>query len=131
MDISTDGLCGALNVDLIFHYTDDELANGSNITESELKTFKYNGTTWDNMGGAVDTAANTVRLNGVTALSNWTIGDPTGSNGNPTALGLQFFAARAPGSRWAGLLVAVVWGLSVGVVGWGGWRSLKRWRLYP
>jgi len=121
--ITTDGTCGTLDVDLIFHYTADELANGSGVTAGELKAFRLNSATWEQLGGTVDTTAHTVRLNNVTTLSDWTIGDPTA--GTPTAVTLTSFAVKNFGRTITGLIVAAVWGISAGVIGVGGWR---RWR---
>ena len=95
-DITTDGNCGTLNVNLVFNYTDGDLTNGNNVTEGNLKVFKHaSGTTWTNMGGTADTGANTVTLTGVSSLSDWTIGDPTA--GDPNAVMLRGFSARSAG----------------------------------
>jgi len=112
--ISSDGNCGSLNVNLSFSYTDTELANGNNITESNLVAFENTGpTSWSNRGGTVDTGANKVTVTGVTSLSSWTIGDPTSSgNNNPTVVLLADFSTQmAPGSPlilFLGIFIALV-----------------------
>jgi len=107
-NITTDGNCGVLNVDLAFHYSDTELANGNNIVEGSLKAFKHTtGQTWANQGGAVDTGANTVTLTGVSSLSSWTLGDPSSSgNSNPSIITLRTFAGRPAAAR-PGVLAAI------------------------
>ncbi len=57
------------------------------------------------------------------SLNHWTIGNDGSS---PTALRLHSFATSAGGRGWAGLLIAVVWSFSAGVVGWGGCRLVKK-----
>jgi uncharacterized delta-60 repeat protein len=99
--------CSTLNVDLVFSYTDAELANGNNVMEANLVTFKHTGGgSWSNQGGTVDTGANTVTLTGVTSLSDWTIGD---SSSSPTAITLQGFTAH---TGWDIYLI-----LAVGLLG--------------
>jgi len=119
--ISSDGYCGSLNVNLAFSYTDTELANGNNITESNLVSFENTGpTSWTNRGGTVDTGTNKVTVTGVTSLSSWTIGDPsTSGNDNPTAILLDDFSSpESPGSPlflFLGIFIALV---STSIVFW-------------
>ena len=44
------------------------------------------------------------------------------ATGNLNAVPRQYFETRSPGQKITGSLVALVWGASVGVVGFGGWQ---------
>lgn len=80
------------NMDLTLCYTDDELAQGNTVTEANLVIFKNTGgAIWTSQGGTVDTDANCVTLDGVTSLSNWTLGDSI--SGSPTAVSLRSLSA--------------------------------------
>ena len=48
--------------------------------------------------------------------------------GTSQAVTLKYFAARTLGQKWTGLLVALVWGVSAGVVGLGERCVMKRRR---
>ncbi|MCB2229636.1 hypothetical protein KQH82_02895 [bacterium] len=65
----------ALNAALTFHYADAEL-NGN--AEAELAMYRSTdgGTVWESLGGIVDTAANTVTIDGVGSLGWLTLGGP-------------------------------------------------------
>ncbi|MBN1535819.1 MAG: hypothetical protein JW908_03725 [Anaerolineales bacterium] len=83
---------------LEFCYSDAELANAMNVTESSLAVFKYNdgSGSWISQGGTVNTGSNCVTLTGVSALSDWTLGDTTTSgNSGPTAVALDSFSGQA------------------------------------
>lgn len=90
----TNECAGEYSMDLTLCYTNDELAQSNGVTEANLVMFKNTGgATWMNQGGTVNTDANCVTLNGVTSLSNWTLGDP--SSGNPTAVSLRSLSAAS------------------------------------
>lgn len=77
----------AYDLDLTLCYTDDELAAaGAGVIESELVLFRNTGgPLWMQVGAdSRDTIGNCVTKNGVTALSDWTLGMP----GQPNALRL-------------------------------------------
>jgi uncharacterized delta-60 repeat protein len=102
--------CSPVNVDLVFHYTDDELANANSVTEVNLISYKYIGG-WVNQCSThtcvVDAGANTVTIQGVTSLSDWTLGDPTTSgNSDPTSVTLKSVSGNAMAK--AGMFIAVV-----------------------
>lgn len=83
---------------LEFCYSDAELANAMNVTESSLAVFKYNdgSGSWVSQGGTVNTGSNCVTLTGVSALSDWTLGDTTTSgNSGPTAVALNIFSGQS------------------------------------
>jgi hypothetical protein len=114
----TSDCSGEYGMTLTLCYTDDELARSNNVTEANLVMFKSDGgATWVNQGGVAGTGANCVTLSHVSALSDWTLGDPT--VGAPTAVGLRLLAARADARPWAGVLVVVVGGAWV-------WRARAR-----
>jgi hypothetical protein len=81
------------NLDLTLCYTDWELSQGNNVTEADLKTYRWSGSAWVDMGGTVDVDNNCVTKSGVTELSDWTLGDGP-PNGGPTAVTLVRFTAR-------------------------------------
>lgn len=69
-------------VDLTFCYTNWELGV---LDENNLLFYRFDGTTWQNMGfSSRDTLNNCVTLNGVTALSAWTL-----ATSAPTAVNVQ------------------------------------------
>jgi len=108
-NITTD--CTTYNLDLTFQYTDAELANTRDVSEVALVAFR-NSTggenDWVTMGGIVDLATNTVTVNGVTALSAWTLGDPLHT---PTALNLVTFSAETHHDWISILSILVLFGL--------------------
>lgn len=63
-----------LNATIVFRYRDAEL-NG--LTESNLVLYRSTdgGTTWQEVGGTVDTDANTITATGVDGFSMWTAGE--------------------------------------------------------
>ncbi len=77
-----------LNATLVFHYLDNEL-NG--LTEDDLALFKStdNGSTWNKMGGEVETSENTITLSGINSFSLWTAGDKN----SPLPVELTSFSA--------------------------------------
>ena len=70
-------------------YLDTEL--GSNV-ESQLRLWRYDGATWVDQGGAVDTTNNHVEVSGVTAFSPWAV-----SSGQSTAVTLRTLSAAPQG----------------------------------
>lgn len=95
------------SMDLTLCYTNDELAQSNNVTESNLVIFKNTGgATWMNQGGIVDTDANCVTLSGVTSVSNWTLGDPT--SGDPTAVSLRSLSAAGVSHDWSMIFLSMV-----------------------
>jgi autotransporter-associated beta strand protein len=64
-----------LNASFVFHYFDEELNTGyGNITEADLFLWRYDGSVWENQGGTVDEAANTISKSGIPQFSEWTSG---------------------------------------------------------
>jgi uncharacterized delta-60 repeat protein len=65
--------CATLNYDLILSYTDDELAHAKGALENFL-TPLYSadgGSTWVTQAGELDTAANSITLQGMSTLGQW------------------------------------------------------------
>jgi hypothetical protein len=110
-NISASG--GTYNLDLTLCYTDWELSQGNNVTEADLKTYRWSGSAWVDMSGTVDVDNNCVTKSSVTELSDWTLGDGP-PNGGPTAVTLAHFTARPAGSGNGFVLALValgaVWG---------------------
>lgn len=81
-----------LNATIVFRYTDAEL-NG--LDESALVLFRSedDGATWNQVGGTVDTGANTITATGVDGFSLWTA---AGTGALPVEL--VAFAATADGN---------------------------------
>ncbi len=89
--LSTD--CATYNFDLVFDYTDVELANGKSMVEGDLRAYRStNGNAYALVSSAVNTGANTVTVLGVTQLSSWALGSNT-----PLAVDLVAFTATATG----------------------------------
>lgn len=86
--IGDDGNCGTLDVDLTFHYTDDDLATISN--EALLKAYRYDGSNTTGPFGTVNTTTNSVSVEDISELSNWTV-----ATEEPTAIELDYFTATA------------------------------------
>jgi len=64
-----------LNATFVFQYFDEELNTGyGNITEADLVLWRFNGSAWENQGGTVDEAANTISKSGIPQFSEWTSG---------------------------------------------------------
>lgn len=96
------------SLNLTLCYTDEQLAAGTDVTEANLKVFKSEtGLTWTNMGGVADPANNCVNLDGVTALSRWTLFDPT----TPTAVTVDSFSVTNAIPPWWLLLLGIAGGL--------------------
>lgn len=110
----TNTCVGEYRMTLTLCYTEDELTRSIAVTEANLQLFRNTGgPTWENQGGVVDEGANCVTLNNVTALSNWTLGDPT--QGGPTAVTVRALTARPTAPQWALLLVGMLGCTLVGV----------------
>ncbi len=73
-----------LNATLVFHYDDSEL-NGLDESTLILYCSVDGGSTWQPMGGSVNTTENTITLSGITSFSRWTAGG-TGDNALPVEL---------------------------------------------
>ncbi|GAB4404739.1 MAG: hypothetical protein OHK0052_27120 [Anaerolineales bacterium] len=107
----------ALNVDLVFSYTNTELAYGSGIIESNLSAYRHSAG-WGAVGSTVNTSANTVTVPGVTALSDWTIGNPT-----PNAVTLNAFSVQAISPAFGLSIVLLVGLILAGAALWVGQRK--------
>jgi hypothetical protein len=86
--------CPSYTFDLTFSYTDTELLFGNNVAEADLQAYRapaMNGP-YSPVAGAVDTAANTVTVTGVTHLSWWGL-----SSNAPSAVTLAGFSAVQQG----------------------------------
>ena len=114
-DISS-GMAG-FNTQVVFHYDEADLPPG--MPEGNLDgAYRWNGSSWDYVGGSVDTSANTVAVNGVTAFSKWALGGP-----GPTAVRLlSFRAAPGPG----GILLVWETAAELDNAGFHLYRSLSR-----
>jgi len=104
---------------LEFCYSDAELANAMNVTESSLAVFKYSdgSGSWVSQGGTVNTGSNCVTLSGVSELSDWTLGDSTTSgNLGPTAVALDTFRSQprriVPWLLVCSVALLLLWALS-------------------
>ncbi len=76
-DISAHGGTG-FNATLTVHYDDAEVIGFTN-NDDFLELYKYSGSYWMQMGGTVNTTANTVTLAGVSEMSIWALSDPNDS----------------------------------------------------
>lgn len=78
---SVSGACATTAVDLIFSYTDAELA-AAGITESQLRAAQQpeGGSAWAPVTGEVDPSGNTLTLRNVTPMGVWALvnGSPSG-----------------------------------------------------
>lgn len=83
-NIQTQGGTGTFNADLTFHYEQSEVPPG--VIESNLQACRWNGSAWTCYASTVDTASNTVTVNGVTAFSPWILAEPV-----PTAIQVVSF----------------------------------------
>jgi hypothetical protein len=87
-------------------YLDAELGA---ITESQLHLWRYDGVTWVDQAGAVDTTNNYVEVSGVTAFSPWAV-----ASNPPTAITLRTLSAVSPSPTPASLGgLALLGGLAV------------------
>ncbi len=74
------------NTQIVFQYSESDLPGG--MTEGQIAgAYRWTGSAWEFRGGTVDTTANTVTVNGVTAFSTWALGSA------PTAVKLLSFQA--------------------------------------
>jgi hypothetical protein len=89
--------------------------------DDKLCRYTGSGQVWDCAATSFDAGNKTITRSGVVQLSDWATGDDVGS----TAVTVRSLAARSPGRVSTGLLVALVWGLSAGVVGVGSWWWVK------
>lgn len=92
-DLST-SCSGEYSLNLMTCYTDEELTSQFALEEN-LALYKFIEGVWINQNGTVNSALNCVNKNGVTALSSWTITDPT-EMGGPTAVQVKTLEARTP-----------------------------------
>ncbi|MCB0276120.1 MAG: T9SS type A sorting domain-containing protein [Calditrichaeota bacterium] len=79
-----------LNAALVFHYEDAEI-NGQDSGALEMYRSRDAGTTWNNLGGLVDTVSRTIVIAGINDFSRWTAADTVNSIGNtanPTTSGI-------------------------------------------
>jgi hypothetical protein len=108
--LTAPGFSGSATLRL--HYQDAELTG---LTESNLDLYRHNPVTlyWNHLGrtGAVDTANNWAELTGVTAFSDWTMGDQ-----GVTAVDLYDLKARPAQPPLGAWLVGIllVCGLVIG-----------------
>jgi hypothetical protein len=80
------------NAQLVFSYDEGDLPSG--MTEEQIGgAYRWDSeeSSWEWLGGTVDTAANTVTVDGVTEFSNWALGS------SPTAVKLVRFEAWLDG----------------------------------
>ncbi len=70
-----------LNAGIVFHYDTTEV-NGQNANTLELYRSRDNGTTWNNLGGTVNTASKTISALGINDFSRWTAADTSNRIGN-------------------------------------------------
>ncbi len=89
-DLSTD--CTTYNFDLVFGYTDVELANGKNVVEGDLRAYRSTDGIYTLVTSTVNTGANAVTALGVTQLSRWAL-----ASNMPLAVDLASFTATATG----------------------------------
>jgi len=87
-DISAHGGTG-FSATLTVHYDDAEVIGFTN-NDGFLELYKYSGSYWVQMGGTVNTTANTVTLAGVSEMSTWALSDP---NDNPVPVELISFTS--------------------------------------
>lgn len=74
-----------LDASLVYHYYENELGG---IAEAELDLWKYDGSNWDNQGGVLNTADNTLTKTGIPSFSVWTAGSVIN---NPLPVELLYF----------------------------------------
>lgn len=117
--------CPGLTTDLRLKYLDgteyesvDEL-NGA--VETDLHLFHWNGSSWTDEGGTVNTISNTATRNDISSFSPWTFDDGTG----PTAITLTTFSGRTPTNN--GWIVLIL--LAAGMLLIGGWALRQRSQL--
>jgi autotransporter-associated beta strand protein len=64
-----------LNATFVFQYFDGELITPmGTFNEADLLLWRYNGSAWEDQGGTVDVAANTITKTGIPQFSEWTSG---------------------------------------------------------
>lgn len=104
-----------VNTNLRLHYRDDVTTLNSN-TETALRQFRYNGSTWDYIGDNSRSAAdNWVQRDGVNSFSDWTLADRT-----PNAVLLARFHGKQDGAQ-----VKLAWDTAseANLVGFNVWRA--------
>ncbi|MFQ5593656.1 MAG: beta strand repeat-containing protein [Anaerolineae bacterium] len=108
------------NAELCLSYTDADLTAAPAVSdEANLRLCRWTGSAWSCPGrsGSSNATNNTVCAAGVSAFSDWTMGEV-----GPTAVTLQSLTAR--GGAPAGLLAIALGGLAVlGLVGVWRWRK--------
>ena len=87
-----------LDATLVFYYDEADL-NGQNEATLSLWRSVDGGSTWLNMGGTVDTNANTITLENIESFSIWTAAD----NENPLPVVLSTFTAIQTQANYAQL----------------------------
>ena len=63
-----------LTADITFNYLDPADIPGT-VTEANLRVFRHDPPTFTDMGGVINTAANTATVTGVTSFSDWTLAE--------------------------------------------------------
>ena len=84
---------------------------------SDLKLFRWNGSTWSDEGGSAHDAANTVSQTGISTFSIWTFGTGVG----PTAVSLQSITANSQPTRLILLTITLLLLTTGGV-----WMRLRK-----
>jgi len=116
-DITASGGTGAFNANVTFSYEQAEFAASGISNEASLRAYHYSGGVWIEYPATVDTVNNTVTVNGVTAFSRWTLGNPA-----PTALSLTSLTARSdprsPVIIFAGISAIIALGVVVLAIYW-------------
>lgn len=92
-DLST-SCSGEYSLNLMYCYTDEELSSQFALEEN-LALYKFIDGVWVDQNGSVNSALNCVNKSGVTALSSWTLTDPS-EMGGPTAVQIKALEARTP-----------------------------------
>jgi hypothetical protein len=70
-----------LNATVVLHYDTTEV-NGQNANTLELYRSRDNGTTWNNLGGTINTTSRTISATGINDFSRWTAADSSNRIGN-------------------------------------------------
>jgi hypothetical protein len=111
--------CSAPHVDLVFHYSDEDLWYVAN--EGELSAFRYvSAGVWADQctGTCVDQDANTVSVSDVALLGNWTIAEASDAYPGPAAVTLRGSARGANSDESALVLgLSVLTGIGL-ILGW-------------
>ncbi len=116
LDWAITSLMAGFSTQIIFHYDESDLPGG--MSENQIAgAYRWNGSSWSLVGGTVDTAANTVTVDNVTAFSSWALGSA------PTAVKLLSFTATPTGE---GLLLTWETASEVDNLGFDLYRSQSR-----